>query len=190
MIAISLEAVTSGTNPTTGGYWQPPGTNLYFVLNQNSALNGGKMRTQGFTIIELLMAVTVLGILTALAVPSFRGMMDRNAVATTANDLLSSILLARSESIKREQPVIFSGNAGFTTWQVATGGETLLVHSLAGNGVSVAANKTTTITFNSRGRANLDANEDYFKISKNDATRYVCFSATGRPRVQETPQCQ
>ena len=154
------------------------------------------MRTQGFTLVELLMTVTVLGILTALAVPSFRGMMDRNAVTTTANDLLSSILLARSESIKREQPVIFSGNASFTTWQVAvdtngdgSGDDTLLAHSLDGNGVGVSANNTTTIAFNSRGRANLAANSDYFTISKNDATRYVCFSATGRPRVQET-QCQ
>ena len=108
------------------------------------------MRTQGFTLVELLMTVTVLGILTALAVPSFRGMMDRNAVTTTANDLLSSILLARSESIKREQPVIFSGNASFTTWQVAvdtngdgSGDDTLLAHSLDGNGVGVSANVTT-----------------------------------------------
>ncbi|WP_419604605.1 hypothetical protein [Thiolapillus sp.] len=27
----ALEAVTSGTNPTTSGYWQLPGTNLYFL---------------------------------------------------------------------------------------------------------------------------------------------------------------
>ncbi|WP_457668191.1 GspH/FimT family pseudopilin [Thiolapillus sp.] len=151
---------------------------------------------QGFTLLELLMTVTVLGILTALAVPSFRGLMDRNAVTTTANDLLSSILLARSESIKREQPVIFSGNSNFTTWEVAadtdgngSGDEILLQHNLGGNGVDVDANSSsTTIAFNSRGRASLNSN-DYFAISKNDATRYVCFSATGRPRVQET-QCQ
>ncbi len=155
------------------------------------------MRTeQGFTLVELLITVAVLGILTALAVPSFREMMDRNAVTTTANDLLSSILLARSEAVKREQPVIFSGNAGFTTWQVAadtdgdgTGDVTLLQHNRESNHVGIAANNSTTITFNTRGRANLTANSDYFTISKNDATRWVCFSATGRPRVQET-QCQ
>ncbi|WP_456405195.1 GspH/FimT family pseudopilin [Thiolapillus sp.] len=152
-------------------------------------------KIQGFTLVELLITVVVLSILVALAVPSFRGLMDRNAVSTTANDLLSSILLARSEAIKREQPVIFSGNADFGTWNVAadtdgdgTGDVVLLQHDLGGHGSSVAANNSTTITFNTRGRANLNVNNDYFTISKNDATRYVCFSATGRPRVQET-QC-
>ncbi len=153
------------------------------------------MRTeQGFTLIELLITLVVLSILVALAVPNFRGLMDRNATTAIANDILSSILLARSESIKREQPVIFSSNDGFATWQVAadtdnngSGDETLLEHSLGVNGITVAANNNvTTITFNSRGRANLATNSDFFAISKNDAMRYVCFSATGRPRVQET----
>jgi type IV fimbrial biogenesis protein FimT len=146
------------------------------------------MRTeQGFTLVELLITVVVLSILVTLAVPSFREMMDRNAVTATANDLLSSVLLARSESIKREQPVIFSGNAGFTTWQVAadtdgngTGDVTLLQHNRESNNVSVTA---STITFNTRGRAN--TTNTSFTVSKNNATRYVCFSATGRPRVQE-----
>lgn len=192
MPLILLPPATSGMVFKTGGYWQTTCTNLYFVLNQNAALSGGKMRTEnGFTLIELLITVVVLGILTAMAVPSFRSTMDRNAVTTTANDLLSSILLARSEAIKREQPVIFSGNAGFTTWQVGadtngdgTGDDVLLQHN-ADNHVGIAAINTATITFNTRGRASLTVNSDYFTISKNDATRYVCFSATGRPRVQE-----
>jgi len=149
-------------------------------------------KKRGFTLVELLITVVVIAILVALATPSFRGLMDRNAVTATANDLLSSILLARSEAIKREQRVEFSGNAGFTTWQVAadTNGdgafdEILLQHN-AGNQVSIAANNTTTITFNPRGRATVALTDNnYFDISKNDATRYVCFSATGRPRVQE-----
>lgn len=148
--------------------------------------------TQGFTLVELLITLVVLSILISLAVPSFRGLMDRNAVSATANNLLSSVLLARSEAVKREQSVIFSGNADFTTWAVAadtdndgTGDETILEHNGESDGINIAANNSTTITFNSRGRASLTANSDYFTISKNDATRYVCFSATGRPRVQE-----
>ncbi len=153
-------------------------------------------RSSGFTLLEALITVALLAILLTMAVPSFRGLMDRNAVTATANNLLSSILLARSESIKREQPVIFSGNTDLSQWLVAAdtdgdgnGDETLLEHSLAGNGVKVAANNITTIAFNSRGRANLNSSGSFFTINKNAATRYVCFSAIGRPRVQET-QCQ
>lgn len=149
-------------------------------------------KNHGFTLVELLITVVVLAILTALAVPSFRELMDRNAVATTANNLLSSILLARSESIKMETPVIFSGTAGFSTWQVAadtdrngTGDLILMEHNRGGNNVNVSADGDATITFNTRGRTTSDATGNSFTITKNNATRCVRFSASGRPRVQE-----
>jgi predicted thioesterase len=52
----------------------------------------------------------------------------------------------------------------------------------AGNGVVA-----TNLGFNTRGRAvaNLNATNDFFQVSQGDHTRYICFSATGRPRVQE-----
>lgn len=153
-------------------------------------------RYSGFTLLEALITVALLAILIAVGVPSFRGMMDRNAVTATANDLLSSILLARSESVKREQTVIFSGNSDFSLWKVAAdtdgdgaGDDVVLEHSVDGNGISVTANNITTISFNTRGRASLSPGSDYFTISKNGVKRYLCFNAIGRPRVQET-KCQ
>ncbi|WP_456379510.1 GspH/FimT family pseudopilin [Thiolapillus sp.] len=154
-------------------------------------------KNRGFTLVELLITVVVIAILVALATPSFRGLLDRNAAASTANDLLSSILLARSESIKREQPVIFSSDDGFATWQVAadtngdgTGDDVVLQHNQEDSSASITANGAAAITFNSRGRASLTPGSDYFIITKNGVTRHVCFSSTGRPRVQEEGGCQ
>ncbi len=150
-------------------------------------------KIRGFTLVELLITVVVIAILLALATPSFRGLLDRNTTTATANDILSSILLARSEAIKREQPAIFSGNADFSTWQVAadtdnngSGDDIVVEHNQGNHGVSITANGTAaTITFNSRGRANLNINNDFFTITKNNTTRFVCFSSTGRPRVEK-----
>ncbi|WP_456418113.1 GspH/FimT family pseudopilin [Thiolapillus sp.] len=150
-------------------------------------------KIRGFTLVELLITILVIAILLSLAAPSFRSLLDRNAATATANDILSSILLARSEAIKREQPVIFSGSADFSTWQVAadtdnngSGDDIVVEHSQGSNHVDVTPKgAAATITFNSRGRANLNTNNDFFTITKNDTTRFVCFSSTGRPRIEE-----
>lgn len=56
---------------------------------------------RGFSLIELMVAVAILAILLALAVPSFQDMIQRNRVRTAAADLTDSLNLARSEAIKR-----------------------------------------------------------------------------------------
>lgn len=54
----------------------------------------------GFTLIELLVTISVAAILLAVAVPSFRALVQNNRISTQTNDLISDISLARSEAIK------------------------------------------------------------------------------------------
>jgi len=59
-----------------------------------------KRKSDGFTLIELLVTISVVAILAALALPSFQSSIRSNRVATTTNELISSLSLARSEGIK------------------------------------------------------------------------------------------
>ncbi|WP_457674906.1 GspH/FimT family pseudopilin [Thiolapillus sp.] len=157
-------------------------------------------KQRGFTLVELLMTLVVLSILMALAIPSFQKMMDRNAVTTTANDLLSSILLARSESVKQEKRVVvrrgsswseqfyvFADENNNNTYEAATDGPLIVDYRKNNPTVTISGNGTAAnfIRFNSRGRATLSPGNDFFTINRNNETRYVCFSPTGRPRIQE-----
>lgn len=55
----------------------------------------------GFTLIELMITLVVVIILAAIAAPSFSTMIRENRAATQANNLLSSLQMARSEAINR-----------------------------------------------------------------------------------------
>lgn len=61
----------------------------------------GRERSSGFTMIELLITIAILGIILAFAVPSFQTMIENNRVTSEANTLLSAVNLARTEAIKR-----------------------------------------------------------------------------------------
>ena len=72
-------------------------------------------RQRGFNLLELLTAIAILGIVTALAVPSFQSISINSNLSTETNDLVSSLRYARSEAAKRGQNVtVCSANAGLT----------------------------------------------------------------------------
>lgn len=64
---------------------------------------------RGFTLMELMVGISVLGILTAVAVPSFTNMINRNRLAGQSNELLGAIQYARTEAIRTNARVTFCG---------------------------------------------------------------------------------
>lgn len=63
------------------------------------------LKIKGFTIVELVITVALLAVMLALAVPNFKSAFQRNALATTSNRIVNSMMLARSEAINRNTSV-------------------------------------------------------------------------------------
>jgi type IV fimbrial biogenesis protein FimT len=59
----------------------------------------------GLTLIELLMALAVAGILLAIAGPSFREAIQANRLTSAANELTAAVQLARAEAIRNNRRV-------------------------------------------------------------------------------------
>lgn len=81
-------------------------------------------KQRGMSLIELLIALTILGILMAISVPAFQGTVERRKLVGAAESLFAGLQYARSEAIKRNETVRF---------QVSTGANWCFgVHDVAG----------------------------------------------------------
>jgi type IV fimbrial biogenesis protein FimT len=69
----------------------------------------GPRRPAGFSVFELLVVVAIAAILAAVAVPAFARLIQDNRRAATVNELMRTVLLARTEAIKRGHPVVICG---------------------------------------------------------------------------------
>lgn len=69
----------------------------------------------GFTLVELIVTVSVLAILTTIAVPSFSSLLNSNRLTGAANDLVGGLQAARLEAVRRNQVVTFCKSADNAT---------------------------------------------------------------------------
>ncbi|MEY4588098.1 MAG: hypothetical protein RL497_174 [Pseudomonadota bacterium] len=70
-----------------------------------------KLYTQGFTLIEMMVAITIAGILLAVAVPSFKDFITRNAVENLQSRFASALNAARAEAAARNVVVSLCGSS-------------------------------------------------------------------------------
>ena len=73
-------------------------------------------REQGFSIIELMIVLAVLGVLTAVAIPNFSQMIANNRISTNTNTFIGAFSYARSEAVGRGSSVSVSSLSGTSAW--------------------------------------------------------------------------
>ncbi|TDK33706.1 GspH/FimT family pseudopilin [Luteimonas terrae] len=59
-----------------------------------------RMRTRGFTLVELMVTIAIVAILAAIAFPSFRSVIRSNRLAGMSNEVTGALALARAEAIR------------------------------------------------------------------------------------------
>ena len=69
----------------------------------------------GVTLVELMVTLSVLVIIVAVGVPLFDSVVSNNRVIKQTNDLVGTLILARSEAIKRRLPVSICASADQAT---------------------------------------------------------------------------
>ena len=128
----------------------------------------------GLTLIELLIAVVIFGILASFAVPNFSTFVRSSQRTAAYNNMAGTINLARLEAIKRSRVVVLCASSDLNSCQATTGanwndgwlvfvdddgdgvldaGELILKREAAGpNGFSITSSLGAMISLAPRGR--------------------------------------
>jgi len=171
---------------------------------------------RGFTLVELMLTVSLLAIGLTVAAPSFEAIINRNQLTSASNELLHDLLLTRSEALKRETRVtVCKKNADSTDcttsgdWaqgrlvfvdddadaRVDSGERILAVNEGASGNLVIAGDQDVAdyISYDSSGRSRLiDAGHPQqsgtVALSIGGEKRCLVVSSSGRPRINKCPE--
>lgn len=89
-------------------------------------------KQRGVSLIELMVAIVIIGLLTSLAIPSYQGWIQNQQIRTAAESILNGIQMARSEAVKN------NGRARFvlcglpaSSWEIRAASSTAAANATA-----------------------------------------------------------
>jgi type IV fimbrial biogenesis protein FimT len=153
-----------------------------------------RRREAGFTAAEILVVLTIVGILAAMAIPSMSKLLATQAVRSASYDLNADLTFARSEAIARGVNVSVVGASttdfkqGWTITEAA-GSTTLRTQGARSSKINFTGN-ANTYTFDRTGRVTVGAPAQWFiepseSGAQDSMKRCIKMDPSGRPRANE-----
>ena len=166
----------------------------------------------GLTLIELLITISIASLLIALAAPGFRDVVTRQRLSAQVQQLHTSLILARSEAVKRGRSVTLCPRVTGTStcmtdyerWESgwllfldtdadlevdeADGEEIIRFYDQA-DGLQIQWNRSVPLTYDARGfLSGMSGGTFTICDPATEATlpRAIIVSMNGRPRVSDT----
>lgn len=158
-----------------------------YRFNNRAAVSVGRAsvkarKMRGFTLIEIMVAIAVLGVISAYAIPSFLNMSKHSQVRSTSLALVSSFNLARSRAMTSKTTVSVCASSNGTSCD---------------SGASGAWEKGWLVFTDNNEDGVLDSDDvlqysesrpplDSIAVTQNFADGYVSFDRNGRLVTMDT----
>lgn len=151
-----------------------------------------KNKSAGFTIIEMMTVVTIVGLLLVVTLPAMNDFIVNARIRSAASDILAGVLFARSQAVAQNTNIYLvasaSGWSGGWTVSTSTTGTPVLRSQDPITGIAVTGPATTTITYQRTGRITSTANLKFSLGQSGGSTtniymRCVYVDVAGRPYV-------
>jgi|GEM_PF-2890724 prepilin-type N-terminal cleavage/methylation domain-containing protein len=137
---------------------------------------------RGFTLIEVLMVITIVGILLGVVVPRYGAISGAMSVHSAKQELGSMLAQGRATAIRTDQTVLVvrTGNV-ISLIGVNSTGSTILSQQDLGSQfrVTVSASRDT-VTYDSRGMVTGNSSTLKFVVTNGSTRDSVCLMALGK----------
>ena len=137
-------------------------------------------KQSGFTLIELMIAIAILGIVVSLGIPSFAKLIAENRVSGVTNEFNAALQVARSEAVRRGTAVSIRSVGGAETFQ---GGWNVFAETATSSGSTGSFETGDTYIREAKsvgGTTTISRTNSSWVVDTSDSTRmYFAFNSRG-----------
>ena len=166
-------------------------------------------KNSGFTLLELLITVTLISLVMAIGIPSMSDFIKNDRLVTQINTMVGHLAYARSEAVTRHQPVVICASSNLTScssnnwaegWilfvdtdnnsDFSAGEDMLRQQQALSGGVTFTSSVGSVVTYDQRGFAPNSIGT--FSLCDDRGTtkmKSISISATGRVRQGGSSSC-
>ncbi len=181
-----------------------------FLSLQSAQRRSNPSKNLGVSLVELLVSLSVVAILITVSAPGMKALIVNNRIDNVADEVYGSLMLARSEAVKRQRTVSLCSTVDDLTCDESNSGwhhgwliftdesddgllndSDQLIRRIAEQSdlISIIWNRGYSLRFNSRGQTTQAGTFRICDQENSTDSKAIVISMTGRLRTEEQGAC-